>query len=404
MAKATAICTCSTCGEQFTVTSIRHNRKDADSWEEWASKTFTICPDCEQKEREARASELAAQAAEDGLPMLVGTPKQIVWVESLRASFIDLSDKGFQDALKRVEKYKAQGEEEYAAQCNEEAKLFNMTRDYILHRIDSASWWIDHRGDPKQTIFQFYIDNRLKIENALEAITTKEKEMPSDDNEVLTPEEAKYGLALVTVNKFGAEASYPKDELFRSVVKASGFTWDPNIMRWSVIATETNGSALDRAAEVISRLLNAGFSVRCSSAEAREKALSGTFKPFTTMWIREGTVVYKGWLMIILPRRYEREKRNKIYKAACKIKGSKYDGNIKDGVIVFPVAQHLAVEDFANIYGYSFTNAALQIISEYENAKLNAAKPIAPEKLDGIDVLAEILNSPDDIIPDLEDE
>lgn len=46
MAKATATCTCATCGGKFQREAIKRNRAEADSWTEWAERTFDECPAC----------------------------------------------------------------------------------------------------------------------------------------------------------------------------------------------------------------------------------------------------------------------------------------------------------------------------------------------------------------------
>lgn len=404
MAKATAICTCKVCGCKFEKTAVRRNRSEATSWEEWAERTFDICPECERKEREAHAAELAKQAAADGMPALTGTPKQVTWAESLRARFIELSEKDFQHYLNILKRYEDEGNEKDAAKLNENIQLYEKTRNYILLHISNASWWIENRGDAEKTIYWFFKENRLQIEADDGTSNAPAKNEPPERNDdVLTPENAKYGIATVEVNESGAEAIYPKDDTFRAAVKAAGFTWKSATMCWTVIASETNGTAVERAADAIARLLDAGFSVRCSCAEAREKAISGDYKPFTTKWVRGGKNVYKGWLTITLPSRYDRENRDEIYKASRKIHGSKYDGAIRDGAVVVPAAQHSAVEDFAEIYGYSLTASARQTIEEYENAKLGAVKPAAPVTPEKTDVLGEILHSSDEILPELED-
>ena len=60
MAKATATCTCAKCGATFTRTKICCNRRDADSWEEWAAANFDECDACytarKASEREAAAA------------------------------------------------------------------------------------------------------------------------------------------------------------------------------------------------------------------------------------------------------------------------------------------------------------------------------------------------------------
>lgn len=46
MAKATATCTCATCGATFTRTNICRNRREADGWEAWAAANFDECDAC----------------------------------------------------------------------------------------------------------------------------------------------------------------------------------------------------------------------------------------------------------------------------------------------------------------------------------------------------------------------
>jgi hypothetical protein len=58
MAKATAHCTCDECGESFEKTTTKPNRKEANSWEEWAVKNYNQCPKCwgaAQRAKEATA-------------------------------------------------------------------------------------------------------------------------------------------------------------------------------------------------------------------------------------------------------------------------------------------------------------------------------------------------------------
>ena len=46
MAKAIAECTCTVCGKHFTRFRWCNNRREADSWEQWASTYFDRCPSC----------------------------------------------------------------------------------------------------------------------------------------------------------------------------------------------------------------------------------------------------------------------------------------------------------------------------------------------------------------------
>lgn len=67
MAKATATCTCATCGATFTRTKICRNRREADGWETWAAANFDECAAC-YTARKASEREAAA-AAETELPL-----------------------------------------------------------------------------------------------------------------------------------------------------------------------------------------------------------------------------------------------------------------------------------------------------------------------------------------------
>lgn len=58
MAKATAYCNCRECGAEFTKSTIRANRREANDWERWAVSNYDKCPSCWGKaQREKEESE-----------------------------------------------------------------------------------------------------------------------------------------------------------------------------------------------------------------------------------------------------------------------------------------------------------------------------------------------------------
>lgn len=64
MAKATAICTCATCGAEFEKTAVKQNRRDANDWKDWAERNYDQCPKCwgaEQRKKE-RETPMYAEA------------------------------------------------------------------------------------------------------------------------------------------------------------------------------------------------------------------------------------------------------------------------------------------------------------------------------------------------------
>ena len=160
--------------------------------------------------------------------------------------------------------------------------------------------------------------------------------------------------------------------------------------------TSTSGSAVDRAAELANALLRAGFAVRCSDAEVRGKAVNAAFEPRCDRWVMlcvSGE--YAGWLCIKYPRGAD-----ELYHAARAIKGAKYS----HGSIYVPLTNHNLVDDFSNLYDFKYSEGAKKAISQFEaqrQAAVTAAEPTVP---DHQDKLAEILQSSDDIIPDLSDD
>lgn len=125
MAKAVARCKCKTCGSEFTATKICYNRRDADSWEEWASSNFDECSDCykarKQKERDAANAASAEENKSMGWAVLTGSPKQIAWAETIRAK----ARTNIRMQIKNIEACKV---------------VLNW-----LSGKEKASWWIDNR-------------------------------------------------------------------------------------------------------------------------------------------------------------------------------------------------------------------------------------------------------------------
>ena len=166
MARARATCTCRACGKIFEMSTIRRNSREADNWVEWAEKAYTTCPECEQKKREAKAAELAKQAQEDGLPELVGSPKQITWAEQLRAGYIESSGKELDDMLAVLQQLKEAGEKTDEYELG--VKRFEATRTYMLTTISSAHWWIDNRGSLVTGMEQLFLNHRAEIEGLMD--------------------------------------------------------------------------------------------------------------------------------------------------------------------------------------------------------------------------------------------
>ena len=399
MAKATAICTCEICGETFIKTAIKNNRRAADSWTDWAVHNFTVCGDCEQKQREAKAAALAEKAQEDGLPALTGTRKQCTWAEQIRDLFIQESERTMDAWIKQADA---------DPEVNEYIRMLTLTREYILHTFSQARQWIDRRNvDHMSLITEIWRTQQLDIESASAeeekpAAAKENSEEPAIDETVMVPENQQYGIVSVTVDGDSAYATYAKDDVFRTKIKAAGFTWVSATSRWYAGSSRVNGTAIDRAAEAIANLLRSGFAVSCDCAEARERALSGDYITWSSNVILLCICgSYTGWIIIKLPR-YSDPNRSMIYSAARKIKGSVYS----DGDILVPLAQYRSVLDFADLYGYRISPSVDEAWKSYDNDHHAHVAP-AEKKVQEINPqakLQEILKSSDEVLADLEDD
>lgn len=137
MAKATATCTCIKCSNTFYRYATKANRREADSWVQWAEANINLCPDCYNAERMERARG-GAELCE-----LEGSPKQVAWAEDIRDKFLKST----------------------TANTN---KLYQATRRFAVEHINSAKWWIERRNDFHQAINEVYAANKEAIKETLD--------------------------------------------------------------------------------------------------------------------------------------------------------------------------------------------------------------------------------------------
>lgn len=100
MAKATANCTCATCGAKYTVTNTLRNCREADSWKEWAESHMCECTDCFRARRNAGLAEEAEPLIKKyQLPEITGkSEKQINYAAMLRNAYLaDFADVYYPD-------------------------------------------------------------------------------------------------------------------------------------------------------------------------------------------------------------------------------------------------------------------------------------------------------------------
>lgn len=304
---------------------------------EWRAKRLASepCSECRKAEQEAENAKAAAANAEAGLPALTGSEKQVAWAETIRAEKLG----AIQEAIEEL-----QGQCPKAKWPEVEGKLVAATD--ALQAQTAASWWIDHR-DLKVAYILADLAKHLPAttpgadSTSAAAALAESTVRPEAGERIPTAAEIR-----ILANR--VEAHLPeKDEAFRDVVKALGYTWSGTC--WSKAIDPATNPAADRAAELGNRLLAAGFPVRIQDPAIRAAAIAGQFAPEQRRWIKLRTSgEHAGKLVICWPR------EDDLYSVAKALSGARYD---KPNIVI-PVDRYEAVLDFAEAYGFAISPAA----------------------------------------------
>lgn len=393
MAKATAHCTCKTCGATFYKSTVKSSRSQADRWEEWAIGYYDECPNCyheriemEREKEEKLASEVADEME---LAELKGSDKQVAWALRIRKAFIEDMEKEFEQLTKILEKKKAKGSSSLE-RAEESYNEITRTYDFILSNKDSASWWIDRRNDSARSIINQnagkvpVVDDRDASEIVKEAV----------EEATIAPENRTHsGAVTITVKDAVVSARYQKDDDFRTVVKSLGYRWSSDDRAWNKWMSVTTGAASDRAAELASKLLNAGFAVVLMDKEIARRAIEADYKPECHRWV----VLSKGELVI------KTEKNDPVNRDVYKL-GARWS-NAAGGCVVDKKLWR-EVLDFAEINGFKLSEGAEREIDMKRRSEIIVAPKKQEEKkpTDGSSRLGEILASPTGLLDDLVDE
>ena len=338
MAKAVAKCTCATCGREFTYEKTCFTRRDADVFEEWAAANITECSECREKrlreEQNAENAKAAALAAENGLPKLSGSEKQVAWAMTLRQRAIDVwMEKG-----------------------DEKSRDFMM---YILEHATKASEWIDARDDNAKfilaSIARKYRDafkSQSTIKNPQDEVSMRDVE----NEKLITPENAS-GVTVDIIRKEQAiQLRTERDDRFIRLVKGYDYRWNAEDRVWEHGLGVMRGSFEDRAAEIGHVLLKNGFPVRIDDADVRQNAIEGKYEPECKFWILKDAAA--GKLAICMNERSEER-----YQAARRLPGAQY----VDGEILVSPEHYEKVRKFAEKYGFKISEKAQAMMDEIQN-------------------------------------
>jgi hypothetical protein len=363
--------------------------KDADRQWEIRRAEEGLCPECYEAERiAARAAKNAASKAaseELGLPALTGSIRQVEWATTIRQQTAELLEQKFRPAISAGNK-----------------GTFDRAVAMLFADRTSASWWIDRRelaisGDCIRKELGPYIEAATA---APEGGVLPVPEPPAPEKHIVRPEDQQHSVPVeVLYSENRVEVHAPKNDALRELVKSLGYTWDGEC--WARKITFKSGSAEDRAAELVNRLLAAGFAVQTADEALAQKAAAADFKPEVSRWVslavkgRHAGKLFIDWT----------ERNDALYQRARRLPGAQWDGAIKSFIV--PAAAYREVRDFAEMLGFGLSAGAEEVLREQQalaESALRVTPATAPER-EEVNKLAGILETRDDgVLDDLKDD
>lgn len=343
-----------------------------------------LCYECYQAKLEADRGnankEAMEKAKEMELPELIGTEKQVAWANTIRQELIDY----------------IQGEIDGEIAIDPEETMFSepfsKALEYMISTKTKASWYIDERNKRKGYI----LDRLIEEMPSEEELTEKEIEKDIRIESTVYPENCQYQApAEIVVQDDEIKVYFEKNDDFIEVVKGLRYKWKGV---WKREINQLTGTAIDRAAELGNKLLNAGFPISILDADTRRRAIEANYEPECDRWVlhRVGGD-YKGYLAITW---YDKD--DNLYDKARRLSGSKWS----NPSVIVPAEHWQEVEEFADMMGFQFSESARQRIEEVKAIRENAMTvvPAEPIEIEYEDKLAEILESSKEVLEDLRDD
>lgn len=372
---------------------------------EWRIRNakFNLCPECLEKERTEQREKAQKEANLLGLPELKGSEKQVNWALTLRKDFIKEFNAFIEEYKKEKQSFKVaihyidpdvDTNIDYIPDIDA-AEAFKQIRDYILLNKTYAKHYIEHRHNPEGHIVavwrEVFKSNKIKEEEQLLAQIKAEATVIPEDK--ITD-----SVAEINVYKDKITTIFKKDSDFIDLVKSLGYQWSWNDRVWYRNINILTGSAEDRAAELGNKLLNAGYPIMIMEPEIREKAIKGKFETEKTRQIIKGK---EPNTLRIWWRGYDTD----LYDAAKSLPGARW----KNPFIYVDIEHYTEIEEFADLYEFYIHAEAKELIESYIQA-LESVQVVTPKKVteekteEKTSKLDEILESSDEILPDLLDD
>ncbi|MEA4928597.1 MAG: hypothetical protein VB104_07970 [Candidatus Limiplasma sp.] len=216
------------------------------------------------------------------------------------------------------------------------------------------------------------------------------------DKQIIKTADAKTeDVAEIIIEPSAVSVSSPKNPLIIAAVKACGFTWDSDAVRWTLAISPYTGGAEDRAAEVGNALLCAGVPIILPDPQLAQRAVSGTFTPRCERWVR---VLNDGSCFTL-----RHERNDALYREARRVLGARWNPSLH--CLTVPVCRWQTLLDFADALSFRFAETAQSKIAELQRQK-DAAVLVSPRRPGGKarkESVSEMMNQAAGVIPDLID-
>lgn len=218
--------------------------------------------------------------------------------------------------------------------------------EHLIRRIKK------HNEEPVEVI-ENLLRQYVKEKRDEKILSESMKETVYPDNKISN------SAATIELDKESVSVLFEKNSDFIEIVKNLGYRWNGKV--WIKDINDKTGSSIERAIEVGNKLLSEGFPISAIK-QVRERAVSGDFENECTNWVY---AVIKGEYKGRLSIRWQGYSES-LYGITKRIPSSKWD----NGMLI-KVEYYNEVEDFAQLYGFKFTESAKQLIKEYTEAKEN---------------------------------
>lgn len=301
-------------------------------YRQWRIRTLEseVCSECSKKQAQERMQSLEE---EYGLPELEGSEKQIDWARRIRAAKFAEADDDYE-----VIEY--------------------------MSKITRAKWWIDNRDESLYWL-------KGEIEKEAGRMEAREIQKKIDVDFTVFPENMKEGAVTVKIiiTPDEVRAEFQKDAGAIDVMHDCHFNFYVPEAYWYHTIGTTSGTAEDRAAELMNKLLTAGYPVICDNDEVKRKAVEADYEEEHTRWILAGPTIKAGT-----------KKDGKYLKITIGYKDGTYEKWSDVGArydrpnMIIRIEKWQAVMDMAEKLGYKFTPNAEKMIQDYQEASSHTTK------------------------------